>query len=186
MIWTDNIYNIIDDIIPEVRKNLRNPQSGNYVIRTAYKNMTFQECQEVVKYFQEKGFESIWYSKENEQPIIVISWGLPYDIDNIDNISKYEIENAGSKWHQIVKLLAAYINYVYFCSFKSVCVIPIEHLKYILGIENFSYKIFMAASNELKQYYSLKFHFGSLDDDGLKNDYIFIQRIENSMCKIKN
>lgn len=113
MIWTDNIYNIIDDIIPEVRKNLRNPQSGNYVIRTAYKNMTFQECQEVVKYFQEKGFESIWYSKENEQPIIVISWGLPYDIDNIDNISKYEIENAGSKWHQIVKLLAAYINYVF-------------------------------------------------------------------------
>lgn len=55
MIWTDNIYSLVDDMTEELYKNLDKPHNQNCVIRAAYENMTLQECHEVVLYFQKKG-----------------------------------------------------------------------------------------------------------------------------------
>lgn len=83
----------------------------NCVIRAAYENMTLQECHEVVLYFQKKGFEATWYQKDNKKPVIVVSWGLPFDIDEIDNIYKFNIEIAAKDKdvNKVVRLLSEYI-----------------------------------------------------------------------------
>lgn len=38
--------------------------------------MTLQECHAVVLHFQQKGFESTWYQKDDKKPIIVVSGTL--------------------------------------------------------------------------------------------------------------
>lgn len=48
MIWTDNIYSLVDNMTEELYKNLDKPHNQNCVTRAAYGNMTLQECHEVV------------------------------------------------------------------------------------------------------------------------------------------
>ena len=98
MIWTDNIYNLVDNMTEELYKNLDKPHNQNCVIRAAYENMTFQECHAVVLHFQKKGFEATWYQKDDKKPIIVVSWGLPFDIDEIDIIYKTSIQSANEPY----------------------------------------------------------------------------------------
>lgn len=43
MIWTDNIYNLVDNMTEELYKNLDKPHNQNCVTRAAYENMTLQE-----------------------------------------------------------------------------------------------------------------------------------------------
>lgn len=67
MIWTDNIYTLVDDMTEELYKNLDKPHNQNCVTRVAYDNMTLQECHEVVLHFQQKGFEATWYQKDDKK-----------------------------------------------------------------------------------------------------------------------
>ena len=140
MIWTDNIYTLVDDMAEELYKNLDKPHNQNCVTRVACDNMTLQECHEVVLYFQQKGFEATWYQEDDKKPIIVVSWGLPFNIDEIDTIYKTGIQLANEPY-KVIHLLAEYIHYVYLCSYKDICVIPFEHLDYIAG-DFLNYKTF--------------------------------------------
>ena len=175
MIWTDNIHNLVDDMVKEVYKNLNNPRGRNCVIRTAYKKMTLQECQEVVGYFQERGFEATWYQKDDIKPIIIVSWGIPYGIDEIDTMYKNGIKIAGNNIHRVVELLAEYIDYVYIYSRKSACVIPFEHLDYICGA-SLTYRVFVNALQKAEEYYSLKVRTGTFNEEDLETEFITIQK----------
>lgn len=53
--------------------------------------------------------------------------------------------------------VAEYIHYVYLCSYKDICVIPLEHLDYIAG-DYLTYKTFIDALQEAEESYSLKIH----------------------------
>ena len=174
MIWTDNIYTLVDDMTEELYKNLNKPHNQNYVTRAAYDNMTLQECHEVVLYFQKKGFEATWYQKDDKKPIIVVSWGLPFNIDEIDTMYKTGIQMANQPY-KVVHLLAEYIHYVYLCSYKDICIVPFEHLDYIAG-DYLNYKTFTDALQEAEESYSLKIHTGTLDDEGWESEYIYIQK----------
>lgn len=174
MVWTDNIYNFVDSITKEIYKNLDRPQGKNCVIRTAYKKMTLQDCYAVIRHFQQKGFEATWYQKDDKKPIIVVSWGLPFDIDETDNIYKTSIQMANVPY-KVVQELASYIHYVYVCSYKDICVIPLEHLDYIAG-DYLTYKTFTDALQEAEESYSLKIHTGTLDDEDWVSEYICIQK----------
>lgn len=174
MIWTDNIYSFVDDMTQEIYKILDKPHNQNCVTRVAYDNMTLQECHEVVLHFQKKGFEATWYQKDDKKPIIVVSWGLPFDIDETDNIYKFNIQMANGPY-KVVQALASYIHYVYVCSYKDICVIPFEHLDYIAG-DYLTYKTFTDALQEAEEYYSLKIHTGTLDEENWESEYICIQK----------
>lgn len=178
MIWTDNIYNLVDNMTEELYKNLDKPHNQNCVIRAAYENMTFQECHAVVLHFQKKGFEATWYQKDDKKPIIVVSWGLPFDIDEIDIIYKTSIQLANEPY-KVVHLLAEYVNYVYLCSYKDICVIPFGHLDYIAG-DYLTYKTFTDALQEAEESYSLKIHTGTLDEEDWESEYICIQKKERN------
>lgn len=177
MIWTDNICSLVDDMTEELYKNLDKPHNQNCVIRAAYENMTLQECHEVVLYFQKKGFEATWYQKDNKKPVIVVSWGLPFDIDEIDNIYKFNIEIAAKDKdvNKVVRLLSEYIHYVYVCGDKDICVIPFKHLDYIVG-DYLTYKIFTDALRAAERDFSLKIHTGTLDEENWESEYICIQK----------
>lgn len=174
VIWTDNIYTLVDDMTEELYKSLDKPHNQNCVIRTAYDNMTLQECHEVVLHFQQKGFEATWYQKDDKKSIIVISCGLPFNIDEIDTVYKTGIQMANEPY-KVVHLLAEYIHYVYLCSYKDICVIPFEHLDYIAG-DYLNYKTFIDVLQETEESYSLKIHTGTLDDEGWESEYIYIQK----------
>ena len=174
VIWTDNIYTLVDDMTEELYKNLSKQHNQNCVTRVAYEDMTLQECHAVVLHFQQKGFESTWYQKDDKKPIIVVSWGLPFDIDEIDNIYKTSIQMANGPY-KVVQELASYIHYVYVCSYKDICVIPLEHLNYIAG-DYLTYKTFTDALREAEEYHSLKIHTGTLDDEDWEAEYICIQK----------
>lgn len=174
MIWTDNIYTLVDDITEELYKRLDKPHNQNCVTRAAYDNMTLQECHEVVLYFQKKGFEATWYQKDDKKPIIVVSWGLPFDIDETDNIYKINIQMANGHY-KVVQALASYIHYVYVCSYKDICIIPFKHLDYIAG-DYLTYQTFTDALREAEEYHSLKIHTGTLDDEDWEAEYICIQK----------
>ena len=178
MIWTDNIYNLVDNMTEELYKNLDKPHNQNCVIRAAYENMTFQECHAVVLHFQKKGFEATWYQKDDKKPIIVVSWGLPFDIDEIDIIYKTSIQLANEPY-KVVHLLAEYVNYVYLCSYKDICVIPFGHLDYIAG-DYLTYKTFTDALQEAEESYSLKIRTGTLDEEAWESEYICIQKKERN------
>lgn len=177
MIWTDNIYSLVDDMTEELYKNLDKPHNQNCVIRAAYENMTLQECHEVVLYFQKKGFEATWYQKDNKKPVIVVSWGLPFDIDEIDNIYKFSIEIAAKDKdvNKVVRLLSEYIHYVYACGYKDICVIPFKHLDYTVG-DYLTYKTFTDALRAAERDFSLKIHTGTLDEENWESEYICIQK----------
>lgn len=174
MIWTEHVYQLVDDITEELYKNLDEPHNQNCVTMVAYDNMTLQECHEVVLHFQQRGFEATWYQKDNKKPVIVVSWGLPFDIDEIDTVYKTGIQLVNIPY-KVVHLLAEYIHYVYLCSYKDICVIPLEHLDYIAG-DYLNYKTFTDALQEAEESYSLKIHTGTLDDEGLESEYIYIQK----------
>lgn len=174
MIWTDNVYTLVDDMTEELYKNLNKPHNQNCVTRVAYDNMTLQECHEVVLYFQQKGFEATWYQKDDKKTIIVVSWGLPFNIDEIDTIYKTGIQMANEPY-KVVHLLAEYIHYVYLCSYKDICVIPFEHLDYIAG-DYLNYRTFTDTLQEAEESYSLKIRTGTLDDEGWEAEYICIQK----------
>ena len=174
MIWTDNVYTLVDDMTEELYKNLNKPHNQNCVTRVAYDNMTLQECHEVVLHFQQKGFEATWYQKDDRKPIIVVSWGLPFDIDETDNIYKTNIQMANGPY-KVVQALASYIHYVYVGSCKDICVIPFEHLDYIAG-DYLNYKTFTDTLQEAEENYSLKIRTGTLDDEGWEAEYICIQK----------
>lgn len=174
MIWTDNIYSLVDDMTEELYKNLDKPHNQNCVIRAAYENMTLQECHAVVLHFQEKGFEATWYQKDNKKPVIVVSWGLPFDIDEIDTMYKTGIQLVNEPY-KVVHLLAEYIHYVYLCSDKDICVIPLEHLDYIVG-DYLTYKTFTDALRAAERDFSLKIHTGTLDEENWESEYICIQK----------
>lgn len=108
------------------------------------------------------------------KPIIVVSWGLPFDIDETDNIYKFNIQMANGPY-KVVQALASYIHYVYVCSYKDICVIPFEHLDYIAG-DYLTYKTFTDALQEAEEYYSLKIHTGTLDEENWESEYICIQK----------
>lgn len=173
MTWTDNIYNLVDSITKEIYKNLDRPHGKNCVIRTAYKKMTLQDCYAVVRHFQQKGFEATWYQKDDKNPIIIVSWGIPYGIDEIDDMYKAGIKIAGDD-DNVITLLAEYVHNVYVGSYKSICVIPMEHFDYICG-DRLSYKIFVNALREAEEYYSLKICTGTLDQEDWETEYICIQ-----------
>lgn len=170
----NNIHNFVDDMTQEIYKNLDKPHNQNCVTRAAYNNMTLQECHAVVLHFQQKGFEATWYQKDDKKPIIVVSWGLPFDIDEIDNIYKTSIQMANVSY-KVVQELASYIHYVYVCSYKDICVIPLEHLAYIAG-DYLTYETFTDALQEAEESYSLKIHTGTLDDEDWVSEYICIQK----------
>lgn len=71
--------------------------------------------------------------------------------------------------------LRFYIHYVYVCSYKDICVIPLEHLDYIAG-DYLTYKTFTAALQEAEESYSLKIHTGTLDEEDWESEYICIQK----------
>ena len=174
MIWTDNIYTLVDDMTEELYKNLNKPYNQNCITRVAYDNMTLQECHAVVLHFQQKGFEATWYQKDDKKPIIVVSWGLPFDIDEIDTMYKTGIQLVNEPY-KVVHLLAEYIHYVYLCSYKDICVIPLEHLDYIAS-DYLTYQTFTAALQEAEESYSLKIHTGTLDYEDWVSEYICIQK----------
>lgn len=173
MTWTDNIYNLVDSITKEIYKNLNRPHGKNCVIRTACKKMTCQDCYAVVIHFQQKGFEATWYQKDDKKLIIIVSWGIPYGIDEIDDMYKAGIKIAGDD-DNVVTLLAEYVYNVYVGSYKDICVIPFKHFDYICG-DRLSYKIFVNALQEVEKYYSLKIHTGTLDEEDWETEYIVIQ-----------
>lgn len=174
MIRTNNIYSLVDDMTEELYKNLDKPHNQNCVTRAAYENMTLQECHAVVLHFQKKGFEATWYQKDNKKPVIVVSWGLPFDIDEIDDMYKTSMQFA-DKSYKAVHLLAEYVHYVYLCSYKDICVIPLDHLDYIAG-DYLTYKTFTDALQEAEESYSLKIHTGTLDEEDWESEYICIQK----------
>ena len=170
----NNIHSFVDDMAQEIYKNLDKPHNQNCVTRAAYNNMTLQECHAVVLHFQQKGFEATWYKKDDKKPIIVVSWGLPFDIDETDNIYKTSIQMANVPY-KVVQELASYIHYVYVCSYKDIRVIPLEHLDYIAG-DYLTYQTFTAALQEAEESYSLKIHTGTLDEEDWESEYICIQK----------
>lgn len=170
----NNRYSFINDMAQEIYKNLDNPHNQNYVTRVANEDMTLQDCHSVALHFQQKGFESTWYQKDDKKHIIVVSWGLPSDIDEIDTMYKTGIQLV-SEPYKVVHLLAEYIHYVYLCSYKDICVIPIEHLDYIAG-DYLTYKTFTDALQEAEESYSLKIHTGTLDDEDWESEYIYVQK----------
>lgn len=186
MTWTDNIYNLVDSITKEIYKNLDRPHGKNCVIRTAYKKMTLQDCYAVVRHFQQKGFEATWYQKDDKKPIIIVSWGIPYGIDKIDDMYKAGIKIAGDD-DNVITLLAEYVHNVYVGSYKSICVIPMEHFDYICG-DRLSYKIFVNALREAEEYYSLKICTGTLDQEDWETEYICIQEKDKKIkqCVVKD
>lgn len=101
---------------------------------------------------------------------LVGSWGLPFDIDETDNIYKFSIEIAAKDKdvNKVVRLLSEYIHYVYVCGYKDICVIPFKHLDYIVG-DYLTYKIFAERD------FSLKIHTGTLDKEDWETEYICIQ-----------
>lgn len=170
----NNIHNFVDDMAQEIYKNLDKPHNQNCVTRVANEDMTLQECHAVVLHFQQKGFESTWYQKDDKKPIIVVSWGLPFDIDEIDTMYKTCIQLVNEPY-KVVHLLAEYVHYVYVCSDKDICVIPLEHLDYIAG-DYLTYQTFTAALQEAEESYSLKIHTGTLDDEDWVSEYICIKK----------
>ena len=77
--------------------------------------------------------------------------------------------------YKVVHLLAEYVNYVYLCSYKDICVIPFGHLDYIAG-DYLTYKTFTDALQEAEESYSLKIHTGTLDEENWESEYICIQK----------
>lgn len=172
----NNIHSFVDDMAQEIYKNLDRPHNQNCVIKVANEDMTLQECYAVVLYFQQKGFEATWYQKDDKKPIIIVSWGIPYGIDEIDDMYKAGIKIAGND-DNVVTLLAEYVHNVYVKSYKNLCVIPFEHFDYICG-DRLSYKIFVNALQEAEEYYSLKIHTGTFDKEDWETEYICIQEKE--------
>ena len=174
----NNIHSFVDDMAQEIYKNLDRPHNQNCVIRVANEDMTLQECYTVVLHFQKKGFEATWYQKDDKKPIIVVSWGLPFDIDEIDTMYKTGIQLVNEPY-KVVHLLAEYIHYVYLCSCKDICVIPLERLDYIAG-DYLTYKTFIDALQEAEKSYSLKIYTGTLDDEDWESEYICVQKKERN------
>lgn len=102
-----------------------------------------------------------------------MSWGIPYDIDKLDDMYKAGIEIAGDD-DNVATLLAEYVHRVYVGSYKNICIIPLEHFDYICG-DRLSYKIFVNALQEAEEYYSLKIRTGTLDKEDWETEYICIQ-----------
>lgn len=174
----NNIHSFVDDMAQEIYKNLDRPHNQNCVIRVVNEDMTLQECYAVVLHFQKKGFEATWYQKDDKKPIIVVSQGLPFDIDEIDTMYKTGIQLVNEPY-KVVHLLAEYIHYVYLCSYKDICVIPFERLDYIAG-DYLTYKTFTDALQEVEESYSLKIYTGTLDDEDWESEYICIQEKERN------
>ena len=176
----------VDDMAQEIYNNLDKPHNQNCVTRVANEDMTLQECHAVVLHFQKKGFEATWYQKDDKKPIIVVSWGLPFDIDEIDTMYKICIQLVNEPY-KVVHLLAEYVHYVYVCSNKDICVIPLEHLDYIAG-DYLTYQTFTAALQEAEESYSLKIHTGTLDDEDWVSEYICIQKKDKKIkqCVVKD
>ena len=99
---------------------------------------------------------------------------MPFDIDEIDTMYKTCIQLVNEPY-KVVHLLAEYVHYVYVCSDKDICVIPLEHLDYIAG-DYLTYQTFTAALQEAEESYSLKIHTGTLDDEDWVSEYICIQK----------
>lgn len=181
MIWTDNIYNLVDDIIKIVYKNVMEPSGTDYVIKVTTQDVTWQEVQEVVKLFQDKGFEATWYQNTNHVPVILITWGVPQDIDEIDDMYAITIKTLKTRGGSIKKfedILAEYLSYVHCCSRKNVCVIPIKHLDYICDKDStfFNYNVFKNVIDKLSTQYHLKVQPDTFDKSGWDTDYISIQK----------
>ncbi len=178
MIWTNNMYHLVSKVVQDVRKNLQNPCDTNCVMKTACRSMTLQECQEIAKYFQLRGFEATWYQKDNKRPVVMVTWGLPFDIDEIDNVYKSAIEDIDDDNDEIVKLMAQYIHEVYVRAHKNICVIPFEHLSYIYGDGNnvLPCDIYFDALQEAVERYALKIRTDILDRKYWHEEYIFIRK----------
>ena len=108
----NNRHGFINDMAQEIYKNLDKPHNHNCVTRVANEDMTLQDCHSVALHFQQKGFEATWYQKDDKKPIIVVSWGLPFNIDEIDTMYKTGIQLVHEPY-KVVHLLAEYIHYVY-------------------------------------------------------------------------
>lgn len=124
--------------------------------------------------FSKRALKPLGIKKMIKKPIIVVSWGLPFDINETDNIYKTSIQLANEPY-KVVHLLAEYVHYVYLCSYKDICVIPFEHLNYIAG-DYLTYKTFTDALQEAEESYSLKIHTGTLDEEDWESEYICIQK----------
>lgn len=183
MIWTDNIYNLVDDIIKMVHKNVMEPSGTDYVTKVTTQDITWQEVQEVVKLFQNKGFEATWYQNPSHIPVILITWGVPQDIDEINDMYATTIKTLKTRGDSIKKfenILAEYLSYVHYSSRKNVCVIPIKYLDYICGKDStfFNYNVFKNVIDKLSTQHHLKVQPETFDKSGWNTDYISIQKIK--------
>jgi hypothetical protein len=97
-------------------------------------------------------------------------------------LSNEEYKKKNVYWTLDFVLSANY--YIYQCAAKQVeilaankdiCVIPFEHLDYIAG-DYLTYKTFTDALQEAEEYYSLKIHTGTLDEENWESEYICIQK----------
>ena len=172
------MYRFVDGMVQDVRQNLQNPCGTNYVVKMACKSMTSEACQEIVKYFQLRGFEATWYQKDNKRPVVMVTWGLPFDIDEIDDAYKRAIEDIDDNNDEIVKLMAQYVHEVYISAHKNICVIPFEHLSYIYSGVNRDLPcyIYFDALQEAVERYALKIRTDILDRKYWHEEYIFIRK----------
>lgn len=183
MIWTDCIYQLVEDIDKNVRNGVMESSNIDCVIKTIDEYVTWQELKEIVKFFQDNGFEATWYHNSNHVPVIMVTWGVPQDIDDINNRFATDIKmlkaygNSVKKFEQI---LTQYLSYVYYASRKDACVIPIKHLYYICGKDStfLNYNIFNNVIDKLSTQDNLKVQLCTFDENEWDIDYISIQKIK--------
>lgn len=114
-------------------------------------------------------------------PVILITWGVPQDIDEIDDMYAMTIKTLKTRGGSIKKfedILAEYLSYVHYCSRKNVCVIPIKHLDYICDKDStfFNYNVFKNVIDKLSTQHHLKVQPDTFDKSGWDTDYISIQK----------
>lgn len=189
MIWTERVHQLVEDIIKLVSKGVMEFSDTDCVFMPTDKDIKWQEIQEVVKFFQSKGFEATWYQTPNHvsvsAPVIMVTWGVPEDINKTNDMyanGLKMLENYGNNINKFVDILAEYLSYVYLCSRKSVCVIPLKYLDYICGNNSvfFNYNIFKNVIDRLSTRYHLKVQFGTFDGNECDIDYISIQKSEQN------
>lgn len=182
MIWTEHVRQLVEDIVEVVYQNVMEPSGMDCVIQVTDKDVTWQEVQEVVKLFQDKGFEATWYQNPSHVPVILITWGVPQDADETNTMYATSIQMliayGGNNIDKFEDILAEYLSYVYTCARKSVCVIPIKYLDYVCGEDStfYNYKTFKNVIDKVSTRYHLKVQPDTFDKSGWDTDYISIRK----------